>query len=85
MSNKEILINEIVKELNEIPVIYLRTIFALIHSFKETIPFPQQFKTSDREEDFNWDSLLDEIHQNRKQTNLKMKNRMEVLLGEDDV
>lgn len=80
MSNKEILINEIIKELNDVPAIYLKTIFALIHSFKETIPVPQNLKENSDDKDFDWDELLDEIHINRKKTNLRMNQRVELLL-----
>lgn len=75
INQKQFIINEIVQEINEIPVIYLKTLYALVHSFKETIPYPVDIE----EDSFDWDNLLNEIHQNRNKNNLLMSERINQL------
>lgn len=81
MNSKDTLIKEIVNEINGIPIIYLKTLYALIHSFKETIPIPDQLST-ELADNFNWDELLEEIHSNRNKTNQHFQKRTSVLFGE---
>lgn len=79
MSNKDVLVNEILKDINEVPLIYLKTLYALIHSFKETIPMPDKFKEELSEKEFDWDELLNEIHSNRKKTNILLNQKLGML------
>ena len=76
MSSKEILVNEILKEINEVPVIYLKTLYALIHSFKETIPIPEKTLNNEMETNFDWDELLNEIHSNRDKNNILLSKKV---------
>ena len=76
---KETYIKEILEDINDIPVVYLKTLYALIHSFKENIlivehaDYKQNTKTLNQDnDDFDWDSLIDEIHNNRRLNNDKL-------------
>lgn len=79
MSNKDILVNEILKEINEVPLVYLKTLYALIHSFKETIPIPNKIQEEVNEINFDWDELLNEIHNNRNNNNILLTQKIGIL------
>jgi len=61
--------------------------YALIHTFKENIliiePINQIKKSENVEtEDFDWDNLINEIHQNRQNNNIKLNSKINQLLTE---
>jgi hypothetical protein len=74
--SKEIFIQQIVSEINEIPLIYLQTLYSLVHTFKENIlaippqPTPAIVPT---EEVFDWDNLLNDIYLNRQKNNQALR------------
>ena len=86
ITSKKYLIEQIMLEINEVPLVYLKTLHAIIHSFKENIvtiqppqtPIPAQEPISE-EDNFDWDTLLNEIHTNRKNNNLLIHNRLQEL------
>ena len=84
---KKYMIEQILLDINEIPLVYLRTLQGIVHSFKENIVaiHPQQNptavtetseETSEETTDFDWDSLLTDIHANRQKNNLTIHNRL---------
>jgi hypothetical protein len=81
--SKEIFIQQIVSEINEIPLIYLQTLYSLVHTFKENIlaippqPTPAIVPT---EEVFDWDNLLNDIYLNRQKQNQALTNRINSVL-----
>jgi hypothetical protein len=84
---KDLFIAQIMSDINEIPLIYLKTLYALVHTFKEniltiqpeenTIPMPAP---KDEEDAFDWDNLLKDIHLNRQKNNLILTNRINQFL-----
>ena len=83
---KENFIQEIIQEINEIPINYLRTLYAIVHTFKENIlivePVPQISPSSEeKNDDFDWDELIDEIHQERQRNNLAIQQKMDELFS----
>jgi len=86
---KETFIKEIVQDINDIPIVYLRTLYALIHTFKENILIVENIELQqnaknkkNQTDDFDWDNLIDEIHRNRQQNNEKMNLRVNNLFVE---
>lgn len=83
--SKDVLLEQIMFEVNAVPLVYLKTLYAIIHSFKENISTIQPTQTASSvtetisEEDFDWDSLLNDIHTNRKKNNLAVHNRLQEL------
>ena len=80
---KKYMIEQILLDINEVPLVYLRTLQGIVHSFKENIVAiqPQQnptavTETSEETTDFDWDSLLTDIHANRQKNNLTIHNRL---------
>ena len=80
---KKYMIEQIMLDINEIPLVYLRTLQRIVHSFKEDIVAiqPQQKATAvtDAIEEttiFDWDNLLTDIHANRQKNNLTIHNRL---------
>ena len=80
---KKHLIEQILLDINEIPLVYLKTLQSIIHSFKENIVEiqPQQKSaavtdTTEEATDFDWDSLLTDIHANRQKNNVTIHNRL---------
>ncbi|MEN9613237.1 MAG: hypothetical protein RLZZ628_4051 [Bacteroidota bacterium] len=71
--SKEILIQQIASEIHEIPLIYLQTLYGLVHTFKENIlaipPQPPPMVSPPVEEALDWDLLLKEIYLNRQKNN----------------
>jgi hypothetical protein len=81
--SKEIFIQQIVNEINEIPAIYLQTLYGLVHTFKENILIvtPQASTTLVTLEDtFDWDDLMNDIYINRQKNNELLTKRMETIL-----
>lgn len=83
--SKEIFIQQIVSEINEIPLIYLQTLYSLVHTFKENILAipPQPTSTpaiASTEEVFDWDNLLNDIYLNRQKNNQALTNRINSIL-----
>ena len=83
---KKYMIEQILLDINEIPLVYLKTLQSIVHSFKENIVAiqPQQKPTSvadttEEATDFDWDSLLTDIHANRQKNNLTIQNRLQEL------
>ena len=75
---KAAFVEDMVAEINEVPFMYLKTLKALIHAFKENIsslPAP----TKETEEDFDWEEMLSEIHQRRQENNKIQFGRMDNL------
>ena len=80
---KNALIEQIILEINQVPLVYLKTLHAIIHSFKENIvtiqPTQSPLPTSESiatEDNFDWDSLLNDIQTNRKKNNMLIHNRL---------
>ena len=80
---KNALIEQIILEINQVPLVYLKTLHAIIHSFKENIvtiqPTQSSLPTSESiatEDNFDWDSLLNDIQTNRKKNNMLIHNRL---------
>jgi hypothetical protein len=81
--SKEILIRNIVKELKEIPTVYLENLYAIVHIFRTNLPIKEAEENSDYQEDnFDWDSFLEEISENRKENNLAMASKLDKLFAE---
>jgi hypothetical protein len=69
---KSAVVEDIMAEINEVPAIYLTTLIALIHAFKENvlkIPLPTQTNSNDVENEFDWDEMLTDIHLQRQKNN----------------
>jgi hypothetical protein len=69
---KSAVVEDIMAEINEVPAIYLTTLKALIHAFKENvlkIPLPTQTNSNDVENEFDWDEMLTDIHLQRQKNN----------------
>jgi hypothetical protein len=78
---KDLFIAQIMSEINEIPLIYLKTLYALVHTFKKNIITIQSENSivlppKDEDENFDWDNLLKDIHLNRQKNNLLLTNRI---------
>lgn len=80
---KKYMIEQILLDIDEIPVVYLKTLQGIVHSFKENIVAIQPQQTpnsaSDTPEDsidFDWDSLLTDIHANRQKNNTLIQGRL---------
>ena len=80
---KKHMIEQILLDINEIPLVYLKTLQSIVHSFKENIVAiqPQQKSaavtdTAEEATDFDWDSLLTDIHANRQKNNATIHNRL---------
>ncbi len=82
--SKEIFIQQIVSEINEIPLIYLQTLYGLVHTFKENIlaipPQPAPAAPPPTEEVLDWDLLLKDIYLNRQKNNQALTQRIQSLL-----
>ena len=81
---KDKFIIEIVNEINEIPVIYYKTIYEIIHTFRENMPNIQLENNAENynEIEFDWDNLLNEIHLNRQKNNLLLNEKVNHLFQE---
>ena len=86
---KETFINEIVQDINDIPFVYLRTLYGLIHTFKENILIIENGEINnklnvqeDENDNFDWDNLIDEIHLNRQRNNINLSSKINQLLSE---
>ena len=85
---KNSIIEQIMLEINEVPLVYLKTLYAIIYSFKENIvtiqptqiPLPISESVSE-EDNFDWDSLLNDIQSNRKKNNMLIHNRLPELIS----
>ena len=78
---KAIFVAEMMAEINEVPVMYLKTLKALIHAFKENIsslPAP----TKEAEEEFDWEEMLSEIHERRQENNKIQFQKMDNLFSD---
>lgn len=69
---KKILLKNILLELNQLPEVYLKHWFELIHTFCEWLPVQDEMPSAAKNEDFDWDALVDEVMDNRQQNNQKM-------------
>ncbi len=71
---KEVFIREILQDINDVPIVYLRTLTALIHTFKENILTVERLdiKQDYQEDNFDWDDLIDSIHTNRQRNNERL-------------
>lgn len=83
---KNYLIEQIMLEINQVPSVYLQTLYGIIHSFKENIVNIQptqnpllEPKPQPEEDNFDWDNLLNEIQDNRKKNNALIHNRLQEL------
>ena len=83
---QKFIVEQILLDINEIPLVYLRTLQGIVHSFKENIVAIQSQQkptdvTDSTEEatDFDWDNLLTDIHANRQKNNLTIHNRLQKL------
>ncbi len=83
---KDLFLAQIMSDINEIPLVYLKTLYALVHTFKENIltippenamPMPTP---KDEEDNFDWDNLLKDIHLNRQKNNLLLTHRIHSFL-----
>ncbi len=86
---KETFINEIVQDINDIPFVYLRTLYGLIHTFKENILIIENGEINnklnvqeDENDNFDWDNLIDKIHLNRQRNNINLSSKINQLLSE---
>lgn len=81
--SKKLLIEQIMLDINDVPAVYLKTLYAIIHSFKEnitTIQPPQSpLPVSEDDDNFDWDSLLHDVHANRQKNNTLIHNRLQAL------
>jgi hypothetical protein len=83
---KDLFIQQIMGEINEIPLIYLKTLYALVHTFKENIltiqPENRIVKAPTQTDDdaFDWDNLLNDIYLNRQKNNQLLTNRINQFL-----
>jgi cell division protein FtsL len=76
-------IKQIIQDINDIPIIYLKTLYVIIHTFKENIlviePISsQKLSQLDESDDFDWDNLIDEINTNRQKNNINRKTRYQL-------
>jgi len=74
---KETVIRNIVEELKEIPLAYLENLYAIVHTFRINLPAKEE-----QEEDFDWDSLVEEVNENRKNNNLSLATKLDNLFAE---
>lgn len=83
ITEKELLIRNIVKELKEIPSAYLENLYAIVRTFRTNLPVKEAEESSHyQEDDFDWDSFLEEISENRKENNLAMASKLDKLFAE---
>ncbi len=61
---------DILKEVNSLPFEYLKTLYAMVHSFR--VNLPSKNIALEKKENFNWDNLIEEININRKSNNERM-------------
>lgn len=64
-------IKNIVRELKDIPLAYLENLYAIVHTFRMNVPAKDEQESS-----FDWDSLLEDINENRKNTNISLANKI---------
>jgi hypothetical protein len=80
---KELILKNILKELDKIPLAYLKNIYQIIRTFRKQLPvLPQQSATSlakKEEKPFNWDELIHDIHTNRRANNSRMAKNIDKL------
>lgn len=84
---KQTFIDEIVQDINDIPFVYMKTLCALIHAFKENVLIIENVEMNnkfdvDDNDDFDWDNLIDEIHQNRQRNNINLSAKISHLSSE---
>ncbi len=87
--NKEDVIRNIVMELSIVPDEYLQTLYAIIHSFRTHLP-DEHFAAIEKNkkiemqkensENFDWNDLLSDIFENRRNNNLNMNKRIDKLM-----
>lgn len=77
---KQLLLKNILTELNRLPEPYLQHWYELILLFRKTIPAGEDAQIVSKEEDFDWDVLVEEVMKDRRERNLERMNRIEVLL-----
>lgn len=78
---KAAFVEDMVAEINEVPVMYLKILKALIHAFKENVlslPSP----TKKEEDEFDWEEMLSEIHQKRQENNKIQFQKMDSLFSD---
>ncbi len=82
------IVKQIVFEVSEIPLEYLQTLHAIIHSFRTNLPTVGTEKIEEnvltKAETIDWDILIDEIHTNRKRNNKRIFNRINDLIVEEN-
>ncbi len=78
VAEKELIIRNIVKELKDIPLAYLENLYAIVHTFRINLP-EKSYQDGD---DFDWESLVEEVNENRRETNLLLANQLDNLLAE---
>ncbi|MBW8051861.1 MAG: hypothetical protein FVQ77_16285 [Cytophagales bacterium] len=75
---KKTLLKNILIELDNIPVNYLKNLYEIIHTFRIYVP-QKQIDIDDEKEQYNdliWDELIDEIYQNREDNNKRLNSEI---------
>jgi hypothetical protein len=81
---KKKMIEQILLDINEVPLVYLKTLQAIIHSFKENVSIiptesipSQAIEAETVLDDFDWDNLLEDIHSQRQANNQHIHQKIE--------
>lgn len=77
---KQLLLKNILTELNRLPEPYLQHWYEIILTFRKNIPGGEDAQVLPEEGDFDWDSLVEEVMQNRRENNMERMKRTETLL-----
>jgi hypothetical protein len=72
---KELILKNILKELDKIPLAYLKNIYQIIRTFRKQLPILPQKPATKVEKPFDWDELIDDIHANRRENNNRMAKK----------
>ena len=76
-----VLLRNIVQELQYVPSEYLKTLFEVIHAFRLNLPSVPSEKQE--QHNIDWDSLLEEVMQNRQHNNQKEFNKIDALFEDE--
>lgn len=68
------IIKNILKELDKIPLIYLQNIYQIVRTFRKHLPI---IPIKEQQKAFDWDELIDNVHTNRQRNNERMAKNID--------
>jgi hypothetical protein len=75
---KQLLLKKMLLELNDLPVVYLKHWYELIHTFRQTLTTKEPLD-SQAMSDFDWDDFIEEVSNSRRSNNQRLADNLSIL------